>query len=440
MHFMNLYKKKMTMTIKYPMSINVLAIIVIVFLSTFLIAVYSFLSAIFFNNGAVSIIRNNITMTFESYLLSVPESKRKNVNYFSDCRITRNWRYMPTSVKRKFPEPIVPSKELHIVYNSTIFASSGQNYFVMAFKRNNVIYYTCQWISFRSSPGVFGWNSTENIRFLIVMSCLMGIVIAIVLWGFIKLISKPMFDLNKWTKTIGTTLNDPIPDFLYTELNELASLIHASMILEQKNIEKDRQFLQFASHELRTPITIIAQNIEILKRIATLDTMKARHMETKAVNRLERASCNMKNTIETLLWMGREDTNNLPVTPVRLDLLIDEVTENLLYLLKDKDVKIDVSVSPITLNVVEPLLHIILENLVRNAFFHTSSGVIKIHQRDETISIVNDFKEDENMSGFGFGLKIASSLVDKMNWKYKNESFPGRHRVILSLVHPGLQR
>ena len=138
------------MATKYPLSINALVVVVIAFLSLFLIVTYSLLSAKFFNKGAVSIIGNNMTMTLESYLRSVPESRRKNVNYFSDCRITRNWRYMPDSVKRKFPDSIAPSSGLHVVYNSTFLASSGQNYFIMALKRNDQTYYTCQWISFRS--------------------------------------------------------------------------------------------------------------------------------------------------------------------------------------------------------------------------------------------------------------------------------------------------
>lgn len=245
-----------------------------------------------------------------------------------------------------------------------------------------------------------------------------------------------MTTLNFWAKNLdGKTIKKDIPDFHYKELNELASLVRSKIAAEQENLERDQQFVHYASHELRTPITVISQNIEVLKKIMPMASNRADEMKKKAVQRLGRASDNITALIETLLWVNRKTTDDLPEENIRLDELIKEVFENLKYLLEGKKIKTIFETLPTTIKAPEAPLRIVLGNLIRNAFIHTMNGEIIIHQCSNTIIITNENLEHSNTNqlGFGFGLSLTSKLIQKMNWSYQNEPGPRGHKVTVSI-------
>lgn len=158
-------------------------------------------------------------------------------------------------------------------------------------------------------------------------------------------------------------------------------------------------------------------------------------MENKAVKRLGRAANNISALMETLLWIGSKKTIDLPRKEIQLDRFLNEMIESLAFLLKGKHIKLDIQTSPAVINVPEAPLRIILANLIRNAFHHTSGGTVIIHQTAGVISIINDDIENNNKDnlGFGFGLSLTAKLIDKMDWSYQNEARPGGHKVIIRL-------
>lgn len=421
---------------KRHLSIKTVVILAFVFLTGLLILGYSLLSARFFNQGVSRVITDNMEITVEIYHRSIPKDSRKPIYYFGNYRITTDWKYMPDTVKASFPTIIPPSKKLYIANNAGLLNKLGSNYYIMAVQKEDITYYVCQWIGFSTPPGIFGWNSMENIRSLIVLSCVIGIGIAIVLWLIAKHITRPMFALSLWTKNLDKEkIENDIPDFHYQELNELASLLREKFTAEQENMKREQEFLHNASHELRTPITIISQNIEVLNKVHSIDTKQARMMENKAVKRLGRAANNISALMETLLWIGSKKTIDLPRKEIQLDRFLNEMIESLAFLLKGKHIKLDIQTSPAVINVPEAPLRIILANLIRNAFHHTSGGTVIIHQTAGVISIINDDIENNNKDnlGFGFGLSLTAKLIDKMDWSYQNEARPGGHKVIIRL-------
>ena len=428
---------------KRRLSIKTVLVLSFVLLSSLLIFGYSLLSARFFSQGVARVITDNMEITVDNYHRSIPEKSRKPVDYWGNHRITTAWKYMPEAVKSAFAEPLPPSRQLHIVNPSGLINMSGHNYYVMVIVEGGTLYYISQWIGFSTPPGIFGWNSKENIRFLVVLSCFISMGIAIVLWLITRYLSLPMIGLSRWAKNLdGKQVRDDIPDFQYRELNELASLIRTKIAAEQESLKRDQQFIHYASHELRTPITIIRQNVEVLKKVRVTDTDRARIMEGKALRRLERASDNIGALMETLLWMGRQETGDLPQNSICLDRLLVDIVESLSSLLKGKQIEIDITTSPTVIRAPEAPLRIVLTNLIRNAFQHTSCGAVTICQDADEVAIINDDAGSNTCGnlGFGFGLSLTSKLINRMNWSYQNEAGPNGHKVVIGIdrqPHPG---
>ncbi|MEB3733551.1 histidine kinase dimerization/phospho-acceptor domain-containing protein [Halopseudomonas pachastrellae] len=60
---------------------------------------------------------------------------------------------------------------------------------------------------------------------------------------------------------------------------------------------------RFTSHELRTPISVIRANVELLERLRAQSRIDPA-MEQQALDRIDRASLTMQHLTETLLWLA----------------------------------------------------------------------------------------------------------------------------------------
>lgn len=416
------------------LSIKTIFVFAFVSLSGSLILGYSALSARFFSRGVTQVIIDNMKNGVDIYHRSVVAGNQKPVDYFGDLMITMAWKNMPAVVTSSFPKPVPVLGKLYATKEPIAFRQANPNYYVLAVPKGNHIYYVCQWIGFSTPPGIVGWNSKMNIKILIVVSCCLGMAVATVIWLITRRISSPMAALSLWAKSLDkTNIKEEPPDFYYRELNEIAGLIKDKIAVEQEGIERDRQFLHYTSHELRTPITVISQNVEVLKKAAGMDSERARQMEKNAVERLGRASENMGAIMETLLWLGRKTTVDLPKTQVPLESVLADIVDSLKYLLENKPVTLDLKITPAVITVPEAPLRIVLSNLVRNAFSHTARGTVTITQSAGTVTIVNHDLEGRRSGtlGFGFGLTLTSKLINRMNWSCTNEIGPAGHRVVV---------
>ncbi|MDO6749732.1 histidine kinase dimerization/phospho-acceptor domain-containing protein, partial [Gilvimarinus sp. 1_MG-2023] len=83
-----------------------------------------------------------------------------------------------------------------------------------------------------------------------------------------------------------------------------------------------------ASHELRTPIAVVRNNTELLRRLTERHTPLDDTRVLATVARLERAGITMAQLTETLLWLSRDDIASLPVRQIApSDLLLQLVDE-----------------------------------------------------------------------------------------------------------------
>lgn len=209
------------------------------------------------------------------------------------------------------------------------------------------------------------------------------------------------------------------------EVGLLAGTIEVTFERISAFVERERYFTNSASHELRTPITVIMGALEILEQS---DLSLA---DIKALNRVARATHDMKTMIEMFLCLARETDDGWYDEQFLVIPLVSKAIEQQRYLLRGKylDVNIDELANP-TVRGHPQAFSIAVNNLVRNAFEHTLGGQgpisIRIYPRELLVTnqlggdtVEDVFQPDVTLShGYGLGLGIVQRLCERNGWLF----------------------
>ncbi|MCV6609332.1 MAG: HAMP domain-containing histidine kinase [Amphritea sp.] len=246
------------------------------------------------------------------------------------------------------------------------------------------------------------------------------LLMLLTIWLYNRRINHYTQKLANWAESLTLErIRLPDPDFRFDELNSIAEQLLAAFERIAGLLEREHQFLRHASHELRTPITIIRANMELLQRVG-VPTQLARPVE-----RVDRANQSMQQLTETLLWLSRENDTLPSVTAVQPARLLDEISEELEYLLQNKEVELlRIYSEPVTAQQL-PLtpLRIVLANLLRNAYQYTEQGKISLTVTNDSIVISNqsEYATGDSDSSFGLGLMLVQKICDRLGWQLSLE-------------------
>ncbi|MBI2025499.1 PAS domain S-box protein [Candidatus Kaiserbacteria bacterium] len=161
----------------------------------------------------------------------------------------------------------------------------------------------------------------------------------------------------------------------------LGTVVVLRDITYEKEIDKAKsEFISFASHQLRTPLTSISLSIDtLLHGLGDALTGEQKKYLKIAFNGIK----DMTDIIETLLNISRIQMGTLVVSPepTNLPKLSDEILQDISIAAKNKKMKIkrlyDKSLPAIKID--QRLMRIILENLVSNAMKYSSpNGAILV--------------------------------------------------------------
>jgi signal transduction histidine kinase len=174
------------------------------------------------------------------------------------------------------------------------------------------------------------------------------------------------------------------------ELARLANQLNEMLARLERSFASLRRFTADASHELKTPLTVLRSGIEraITHPRVTPEVMEVLDQTLGEVN-------GMTEIVESLLVLARADEGRAPLHRERLDLrdLLAEIAETGGLLGEDADVTVRVSMpsAPVELWVDRPRIRQLLLNLLTNAIKYTpAGGRVDIRTelaRDSTVSI-----------------------------------------------------
>ncbi|WP_215406672.1 sensor histidine kinase [Vibrio gigantis] len=233
-------------------------------------------------------------------------------------------------------------------------------------------------------------------------------------------VTKPIITLSKWSESLDVNNTQGLAKFRYKEIDQLASQLVKSVQGERQANERESFFLRAASHELRTPIATISASGDMLVRLS--DNIP--NSGQRAIARIQRSATNMKVLVTTLLWMSRNNEIETNYEQINLTLLINNIIESQRYLLKDKEVDIQINVDPEEHTLPRELTEVVLTNLVRNAFQHGGSGEVRINLSQAQFEVTNRL-EDENIThdseqqtSFGIGLELIDRVCQNQGWRF----------------------
>lgn len=263
------------------------------------------------------------------------------------------------------------------------------------------------------------------------LSCLVG-------WFVARRVSAPLESLTARIEEMGL---DNLPTvagakqraddevgFLEQRLEEASQQIKDSLLLEQ-------QFTRNASHELRSPVTVIKGAVELLEEQVAAGAM----LSVRPLQRIQRAVLEMETLIETFLELARSREGAAVYSHSNLVQICEAVLDDLSYLKKDKPLQVGIDKEQGAELVAAPpaVAGIAIKNLLRNALQHTQEGRIEIAIRRGTITIedsgsgidpetVERAMAQTSAGGeeryHGFGLPIVSMLCTRYGWSFDIQS------------------
>ncbi len=226
----------------------------------------------------------------------------------------------------------------------------------------------------------------------------------------------------------------------------------------EESIQSEKKFMSNASHELKTPLTVIRTNIELLSdEIGENKHLQYIGMETER----------MVSLVNSMLTLARLDAHYPQQNIQKFQL--DEALLNVIYPMEsvayEKKIKMDIQVEEgMRFTGDEEQIQSVMSILLDNAISYTSEGgsieiSAKIHSRKFYLIVANTgdpiseelkekmferfYRQDEAREStsehLGLGLSIAQSIVEKHHGKIRVESAGGMNifRVVLPVVKRG---
>ena len=213
----------------------------------------------------------------------------------------------------------------------------------------------------------------------------------------------------------------------------------------EQTLQQQRQFLSDASHELKTPLTVILSNVELLE--SELPTGE----NLRWLGNIEAESQKMRALVEELLTLERSETMDAPVfAPVSLsEITLSEVLRfEPLAFEAGKPIE-DSLQEDLILQGEEQQLHRLMSVLLDNAIRHGTEGEpIRVNLRQDgnrallTVSNAAEHMGSEELSrlfqrfyradsarsegGFGLGLPIARAIARQHGGELTAEYAEGR--------------
>lgn len=206
----------------------------------------------------------------------------------------------------------------------------------------------------------------------------------------------------------------------------------------QRFVERERAFTRDASHEFRTPLTVIKMAADLLLSEQDLDDYSKKYAK-----RIKGSARDMEELIDAFLILARETDKEFEDEPIVVrELLEREISAASIYL-EDKPVEVSIDEQyPLQLNTAYKVLSIVLGNLIRNAILYTNQGNVVVNIKQHSVQIVDtgigmcdeqikkifkpyyraDHDKKTKRKGYGVGLTIVKRLSNRFNWTVEVES------------------
>jgi signal transduction histidine kinase len=192
------------------------------------------------------------------------------------------------------------------------------------------------------------------------------------------------------------------------EIGRLAATFDAMLDRLQDAFARERQFISDASHEFKTPLTVINANAQLIRRWGDRDPV----VRAESFDAIVDESARLAEMVGGMLTLAKADSGDqIPKEPLALNPLVADVVAHARERAGQSGLELRADLDPDGPYVLgdTPLIRQLVSNLVDNAIKFTPSGevVVAVRHEDGTARItVSD-------TGIGIEPETADRLFDR---------------------------
>lgn len=260
---------------------------------------------------------------------------------------------------------------------------------------------------------------------------------------------KPIREIRKTAEAVAESgdLGRRIEVKTRDELGQLAETFNKMFDRLEENFNAERQFTSDASHELRTPVSVILAQCEY-----ALENASGEVELYECIGDIQKQGYRMSKLIESLLAFTRleQNTEQVQLIPTDISTLTEEICREQSEV-PEKGIILETDIQPgISINADATLFSRMVSNLVRNAYRYGREGgcirVLLSEESREVLLIVEDngigiapedlpniwnrfYRADKSRSaaqgGLGLGLSMVRQIVQIHGGRITVESHEG---------------
>ncbi len=261
----------------------------------------------------------------------------------------------------------------------------------------------------------------------------------VLLWGIGRLM-RPLSDLSRSIAALeaGAGPKDvAVPHGASTELALVAESLRGYLRRQAQHAERERVFIDSASHELRTPIAVISGAAELLASRVDLPP-GARTVAERIL-----ATAHSSEQLISLLLVLAKSPEQLAGNSQSIDLghLLPDIVEDHRHLLRDQQLEVAIGELPSCRVVApEPVVRAAIGNLLRNGIENSDHGTVHVSLSPEGLVRIEDpgrgmspeqisaiysrMARDGQREGQGIGLDLIGRLCEHLGWRLALEPNP----------------
>ncbi len=255
---------------------------------------------------------------------------------------------------------------------------------------------------------------------------------------------------------------DELAAELANQHQQLRLTLEAAEVAKEQAVQANAvkaRFLAAMSHEMRTPISVIALNAQVLLK-APKDGQQTQRDRLEPI---ARSASQLAGLIEGVLEYTQVESSRLSVQPEPVDALstASELVASCRALVLSPDVQLEFNAPPVALPPLytDPkLLRVALHHVLANALKHTTKGVVSLRveateqwfrfictdtgpgiANEDLSRLFSPFEQLEptrhkGISGAGLGLALTKEIIDTLNGRIEVQSVLGSGtQIIISL-------
>jgi signal transduction histidine kinase len=253
-------------------------------------------------------------------------------------------------------------------------------------------------------------RETQRARTILVLAAFVACIAVVIASIFIaRTATGPIVRLTAAMDEIGSEqLDRRLRWRRADELGKLAATFDAMLDRLQDAFARERQFISDASHELKTPLTVINANAQLIRRWGDRDPV----VRAESLDAIVEESSRLAEMVSGMLVLAKADSGDrIPTEPLALGGIVADVVAHATERAASKGLAVRAEIAPGAVMIVgdAPLIRQMISNLVDNAIKFTDAGEVVV----SVAAVEGLARVAVRDSGTGIDAEVAERLFDR---------------------------